>query len=379
MPPNNKNKALSEITIAIHEDSSGFSPHWVNYCIRKKVPHIVVNCYDDDIIEQVRGCSALLWHYSHSDPRDILIARQIHCALEHAGLTVFPDFQTAWHFDDKVGQKYLFEAVDIPRPQTYVFVEKATALEWASTTSYPKVFKLRHGASSSCVRIVRDERQARRLIRQAFGRGLPVYSPWENLKDRIYKWRLGKSDTVEVAKGVGRFFRPPRFSKLLGRQIGYVLFQDFAPDNDSDLRMCVIGDRAFGVRRWVRPGDFRASGSQRYSYEPEEIDIECVALSFKLAKRLSSQCLAFDFVRMQDGSPAVIEVSYGFGWRGNSPGYWDSNLQWHACDYRPEEWMVDLVLETVAEDSMRTKPERRLGSAMPVSSEAQRRTLNSDD
>ena len=326
------------------------------------MPHKIVNCYDDDIIEQVKDCSALLWHHSHSDPRDIAIARQILFALEHAGLTVFPDFRTAWHFDDKVGQKYLFEALDIPHLPTHVFVEKRPALGWALTTVYPKVFKLRHGASSSCVRLVHNKSQAQRLIRYAFSRGLPVYSPWQNLKERIYRWRLGESDAIELAKGVGRFFHSPHFSKVLGRQFGYVLFQDFAPDNDSDIRINVIGDKAFGVRRWVRPGDFRASGSQRYSYEPEAIDIEFVELSFELVKKLGCQCLAFDFVKAQDGSPAVVEVSYGFGWKGNSPGYWDSNLQWHAGDYRPEEWVVDLVLEAVASGNNptpQTKPQRR--------------------
>ena len=331
--------------LAIHGSKSGFAPYWIDYCRRKDIPHKVVNCYDNDIVEQVKDCSALLWHYSHSDPRDVVIARQILFALEHAGFKVFPDFRMAWHFDDKVGQKYLFEALDIPSMPSYVFVELAPALEWAARADYPKVFKLRHGASSSCVRLVRSKSQARRLIRRSFGRGNPVYSPWENLKDRFYKARLSAPDTIELAKGFGRFVYPPRFSHVLGPQRGYVLFQDFAPGNDSDVRINVVGDKAFGVRRWVRPGDFRASGSGRGSYDPEQIDIEHVALALQLAERLGCQCLAFDFVRKDDNSLAVIEVSYGFDWFGKSLGYWDSNLNWYAGAYLPQEWMVDLVLD----------------------------------
>ena len=316
------------------------------------MPHKVVNCYDNDIVEQVRGCSALLWHYSQSDPRDVIIARQILFAHEHAGIKVFPDFRTAWHFDDKVGQKYLFEALDIPRMRSYVFVESGPALEWAAKAEYPKVFKLRHGASSSCVRLVRSERQARRIIKRAFWRGFPVYSPWKNLKERFYRARLGVFDTVDIAKGFGRLLFPPNFSRVLGPQRGYVLFQDYAPGNDSDVRINVVGDKAFGVRRWVRPGDFRASGSGRGSFEPEHIDIEYVALAFQLAERLGCPCLAFDFVRKEDNSLAVIEVSYGFGWFGKSPGYWDKDLNWNAVPYLPQEWMVDLVLESVSEGSI---------------------------
>lgn len=330
--------------LAIHDSSSGFHPHWVDYCRQQGIPHKVVDCYASNIVEQVSDCRALLWHHSHSDPRDILVARQILFALEHAGLTVFPDYRTAWHFDDKVGQKYLFETLDAPRLPTYVFVEKKTALEWASTTDYPKVFKLRHGASSSCVWLVRNERRARRLIRLAFGRGLPVYSPLENLKERLFKWRQGRAGLIDLAKGVARIFYPPRFSKILGRQAGYVLFQDFAPDNDSDIRITVIGDKAYGARRWVRPGDFRASGSGSDAPGPQCMDIEAVAMTFRLAEKLGSSCLSCDFVCKPDGSLAVVEISYGFVWQEDCPGYWDGDLNWHAAEFRPEHWMVDLVL-----------------------------------
>ena len=334
----------SEAMLAIHDSRSGFHPYWVDYCQEKGISYKIVDCYADNIVEQVKGCRALFWHRSHSDPRDILIARQILFALEHAGLTVFPNFRTAWHYDDKAGQKYLLETLDAPRLPTYVFVERKTALEWASTTDYPKVFKLRHGASSSCVWLVRNERQARRLIRLAFRRGLAVYSPWDNLKERFYKWQQGKGDVINLAKGVGRFFYPPRFSKVLGRQTGYVLFQDFAPDNDSDIRITVIGDKAYGVRRLVRPDDFRASGSGRDVRGPEYVDIEAVAMAFRLAKKLGSSCLSCDFVYKPDGGLVLLEISYGFVWEDDCPGFWDNDLNWHDAEYRPEHWMVDLVL-----------------------------------
>ena len=123
-----------------------------------------------------------------------------------------------------------------------------------------------------------------------------------------------------------------------------MLFQDFAPGNDSDLRINVVGDKAYGARRWVRPGDFRASGSGRISHGPDFVDIEAVATAFRLARKLGSSCLACDIIRKPDGSLAVIEVSYGFVFRGNSPGFWDDSLNWHAAKFRPEHWIVDLVL-----------------------------------
>ena len=333
--------------LAIHDSQSGFNPRWVDYCSKEKIPFKLVNCYASNIIDDLKGCSALLWHHSHSDPRDLLIAWQILSALEHTGLRVFPDFRTAWHFDDKVGQKYLFEAMDIPTLSAHVFVERASALDWAANTDYPKVFKLRHGAGSAGVKLVQSEMQARRLIRKAFGRGFAVYAPWDNLKERFHKWRLGKYDAMELAKAIFRFVYPPQFSRILGRQKGYVYFQDFAPDNDSDIRVIVIGERAFGIKRWVRPGDFRASGSGNFSYEPEHIDSSSIELAFESARKLGSSCTAFDFVRKTDGSLVVLEMSYGFDQQGYDPcpGYWDSGLNWHAGEFSPQGWIIDMILD----------------------------------
>ena len=337
----------SNALLAIHDSQNGFSPRWVEYCNENKIPYKLVDCHANDIIRQLEPCFALLWHYSQSDPKDLLIARQILSALEHAEFTLFPDFRTAWHFDDKVGQKYLFDALNIPTMGTYIFIDRSDALKWAATTDYPKVFKSRHGAGSSNVQLVPNAAQARRLISRAFRRGFPVYRPWDNLKERFYKWRSGKVGALELLKGGVRFFYPPRFSRVLGRDTGYIYFQDFAANNDSDIRVIVIGEKAFGIRRWVRPGDFRASGSGRISYEPEKIDIECVELAFQLSKKIGGSCIAFDFIRKADGSLAVVEISYGFIASGYDacPGYWDADLNWHEGPFSPQGWIVGLCLD----------------------------------
>lgn len=333
--------------LAIHESQQGFSPRWIEYCDENDIPYKLVDCHANDIIRQLEPCCALLWHYSQSDPRDLLIARQILSALEHAQFKLFPDFRTAWHFDDKVGQKYLFEALDVPTVGTYVFVDRSAALDWAATTDYPKVFKSRHGAGSSNVQLVEDAAQAKRLISRAFRHGFTVYRPWDNLKERFYKWRQGDSGALDLLKGLARFIHPPRFSRVLGREIGYVYFQDFAADNDSDVRVVVIGERAFGIRRWTRPDDFRASGSGRVSYDPADIDLECVELALQISRKIGSSCIAFDFVRQADDNLAVIEISYGFIASGydECPGYWDSDLNWHEGPFSPQGWIVEFCLD----------------------------------
>jgi len=119
------------VTIAIHDSDSGFHLKWISSLVEKNIDYKIVDCHSSDIIRQLANCDALVWHHSHSNPKMILIAKQILFALGHSGFVVFSDFKTNWHFDDKIGQKFLLEAIKSPLVPTYLFVEKETALNWA--------------------------------------------------------------------------------------------------------------------------------------------------------------------------------------------------------------------------------------------------------
>ncbi|MCI4647570.1 hypothetical protein [Phaeodactylibacter sp.] len=335
--------------IAIHNSKFGFHPRWMAYCEEQGIPYKRVNCYANNLIEQLADCDALMWHHGQQNPKDILIAQRILFALEHTGFQVFPNFRTAWHFDDKVAQKYLFERVNAPLVPSYAFFEREAALAWAASTSFPKVFKLRGGASSSNVKLVRTRAQAEKMIRQAFGEGFSNYDRWASLKERWYKYRIGKASILEPIKGIARFFQPPPFAKALGRERNYAYFQDFIPNNDSDTRIIVIGDKAFGLYRYVRKGDFRASGSGNFAYDKELFDERCVSIAFDLTQQLQFQCAAYDFVFDKNSNPLIVEVSYGFSPAGYDPcpGYWDKNLQWHEETFSPQGWMVESVVSSL--------------------------------
>src|SRR5690606_15857092 len=99
--------------------------------------------------------------------------------------------------------------------------------KWASATTFPKVFKLRGGAGSSNVKLVRTEREARKLIDIAFGAGFKSYDGWGNIKETIRKYKLGKATSIQVLKSIRRLFVSTEFAQIHGREKGYVLFQDF--------------------------------------------------------------------------------------------------------------------------------------------------------
>ena len=252
-----------KVYIAIHHRENSFSERWIEYCDHHKITYKLVNCYDSNILDQLRDCDGMMWHWHHDDPKSILFARQLTYALEATGKKVFPNARTCWHFDDKVGQKYLLEAIGAPLVPNYVFYDKQTALRFIEGTTFPKVFKLRGGAGSSNVKLVKEKAEARKLVNKAFGRGFTKIDRFSLFKDRL--WHLKRDQNIAAVwgcfKGLARVFVPTRYEKSAGRDKGYVYLQDFIPDNNFDIRVIVIGERAFGIKRMVRDGDFRASGS----------------------------------------------------------------------------------------------------------------------
>jgi len=339
--------------IAIHKNENSYSAEWENsynaewieYCRENGIPFKIVNCYQSDIIDQLNDCDALMWHFHHAIPSDILFARQLLYSVESAGKFVFPDFDTMWHFDDKVGQKYLLEAIGAPLVPSYVFYSKAEALKWVNENTFPKVFKLRVGASSRNVRLVRTKEEAIRLVKHAFGSGFKQYNSLLCLKETYIKHKLGETTKLDIAKGIFRLLFKTEFEKFAGRDKGYIYFQDFIANNVSDTRVVVVDNKAFGAKRLVRKNDFRASGSHIALYNKELIDELTLKISFDVAKKLNLQCVAYDFV-YDNGSPLIVEISYGTSISAYKPcpGYWDSELNFYNGDFNFCGWMVDKVI-----------------------------------
>jgi hypothetical protein len=198
------------------------------------------------------------------------------------------------------------------------------------------------------VKLVRTRGDAKKLIKRAFGKGFKNTSliPFSEV---FKKYRAGKSSITEVMKSFARVVIPTNFSKMSGRERGYVYFQDFVPNNNFDIRIIVIDGKAFGLKRFVRANDFRASGSGNFDYAREEFDERCIRISFETTSKLKLQCAAYDFVFDEKNEPLLVEVSYGFASAGYDacPGYWDEDLSWHEGKFNPQGWMVESVLKEI--------------------------------
>lgn len=339
------------IQLAIHRSPGSFSDRWIRYCSELEIDYRVVDCFDSDIMEQLKGVDALLWHWSHTDPKAQLAARQIILSAERSGIKVFPSIATCWHYDDKIGQKYLLESIGAPLVPTYVFFDEDKAMKWIDKAEFPKVFKLRCGASSENVRLVRTKKEAEKLCKKAFDDGFPSVSGYfSDVGTKVRK-------TGSIGQLINKIIRMPKILYAVKRkqhfipdQRGYIYFQDFLPDNSFDTRITIIGNRAFGFTRNTRPDDFRASGSGDIEYDLKRVDIRCIEVAFETAGKLKTQSLAFDFIFDRENRPGIVEISYCYQSKAvyNCPGFRDREMNWHAGHVWPEDAILIDLLEVIS-------------------------------
>lgn len=339
--------------LAIHTKTGSFASGWVQYCLDHNIPFKEVDCFSNDIITDLKECRALLWHWTHNDYLAALFARQLIASVEAMGLIVFPGSSTCWHYDDKIGQKYLLEAIGAPLIPTHVFYEPQTALRWLHNTNFPVVWKLRGGAGSQNVRLIRDLKEARRIVKRSFGRGHRP-SRLHALRERMWDFQRqpGLTSLVNIGRGLARTIVPHKVSRNTPPEQNYIYFQEYIPNCTFDIRVVVIGKRCYAFRRMTRGGDFRASGSGIMDHDPAMIPLSCIRIAFEVSQRIGSQSTAFDFVIAEEEA-AIIEISYAFslnGYRGCT-GYWTPELEWRPGAVRPEYFMMEDVLARLKAES----------------------------
>lgn len=337
--------------IAIHPDkiaSGSYSEKWAEFLKKCNINVKWVDLTATDWIEQVKGCDGVMWRMAHT-PNDKNSAYRILYAIEYyLKIPVFPSYDTCWHFDEKLSQYYLMKAADIPMPAVWIFWNRQEALNWASKTTYPKVFKLSAGASSSNVRLVNSAKEAYRLINLMFSYGIYPSIKLIKASDIPFITR-GKQSLLDLLRRCRNGFRWVFLKRNPVPQDGwwrlekdYVYFQEFVPGNEYDTRITVIGDRAFGFRRWNRPNDFRASGSGNFDVDPAKIDRRCVKLAFDVSGKLNSQSMAYDII-FKDNELFIVEISYTYAdWAVQKcPGHWKPDLTWVEGNMWPEEAHVE--------------------------------------
>lgn len=329
-------------------EQQSYSKRWVELAEQQGITPVAVDVFSQDIIDQISACDAFMWRYDPSALPRLYASRLLNAIEEGLHMPVFPSLKSRWHFEDKVGQYYFLSAAGFPIPATRIFWTQEQAMRFCDTADYPFVFKLATGDKSSSVRLVRNRQEASYYVDQLFKWGTVSLGYKPASKARLLLRRIRAAG--EIFKGRNPYGLTP----YVELQHGYFLAQEFLPGNDFDVRVTIIGDRAFVFRRFNRPGDFRASGSGRVDWDPTQIGEDTVRFAYGVARRLGAQTVALDILR-RGSERVIVELTLAYASYAvrDCPGHWilkgepeSGPLEWEKGSMLPADAIfIDFVAQ----------------------------------
>ena len=108
-----------------------------------------------------------------------------------------------------------------------------------------------------------------------------------------------------------------RAFKML-EQLGAVIYQQqFIAHEGSDLRILLLGEQAWGMRR-RNAGDWRTNVSRGATTEPLELTPALIKLANQAAEAVGAEFVGVDILEGRDGNRYVLELNAVPGWRALS-------------------------------------------------------------
>ena len=271
----------------IFNHSGSWAPRFIEYCEENGIPYEIVDGYSNDIVQHLSKYSALVWYYNNYVISDILEARNILKIASDMGLVTFPHPDMNWHFDDKIAEKYAFEAVGAKIPNSWVFYLEEDCIDWIENqAAFPIVAKLRCGSGSNNVKLLRNKSEAKQYARRMFSKG---FCPSPTIVYKAYS-KLQSTRSIRTAiqriRKIPEFLNTRRHAKMMPYEKGYCYFQEYIPNNGYDLKVAVINGKLTFCARHVRANDFRASGGGDCYYDRSLLTNQIINSAFDIAMKL---------------------------------------------------------------------------------------------
>ncbi len=215
---------------------------------------------------------AFIWRAKHT-PKERIPAKRFISLMSELGVNCYPDWKSYSHYDDKIAQSYLMMFNRIPVPETYVFYDKDTALNFASATNYPLIYKSTHGAGSANVGLLENKKKALKYIKKVFGKGMKTFFASDYQRD-------------------------------------YVYLQEFAEGNEGDFRLVCFDNNIEGFFRNNRKDKPFASGS--HDFNLNEIPLDLLDFVYEINENLGYDVMSYDIIKSH-GKWVIAEISVVYG------------------------------------------------------------------
>lgn len=327
--------------------STDWSKSWIKFSLTNKLFYDVINPYGNNVVSELLSYDIILWHFSNYSFKDMLISKNILFTMEKLGKKVFPSIDDAWHFDDKLAETYLLQAIKAPMPNSFYYYSLEDLKKGLVDLNFPIITKLRNGSGSHNVKLLANKNELLEYGKKMFSTGI------SSAPSLLYK----ASGNIKSAKSLKIFFnrakRIPEFlnslanAKKFNFERDYVYLQEYIKNDGYDLKIIVVGDKLSFIGRKIRKGEFRASGSGDLFYERENVSMDVIESAFETSDKLGFKCMGYDYVvDSKTKKGYIIEISYGFSHDAvlKANGYFDRKGNWfHEPLNVPWEIMQNLL------------------------------------
>lgn len=290
------------------------------YLKNNNIEYTYYDVFRSDWIEKGKSFDIIMWHVN-STPSDLYIAEsKIYILEKILGKMCFPSFHEIWQYEDKNRASYLYKSYNLPEIPTFTTNSSMEAMEQIKNFKYPIVSKVNTGAGSTGVEKINKFREARKYVKKTFGiKGRKTLYPYLRQKD-------------------------------------YILFQEYIDDAEFDLRVMIIGNKAFGYYRYPTKGDFRASGSG--NYEKKAIPIEALKIAIDVKSKLKSRLIGVDLLFSNKRQKYFIIEASLFNQIDTPeqlvidgvPGYYDIS-DMNNIIFKPGKfWIHELVMDEIIKE-----------------------------
>ncbi len=276
MEPIPAHPAQPTCVLGIIKEFAHSHSYYIAACRELKVPYQLVDLSVNDWIGLVQNsnCAAfLVWPSPVLTIWKEMYDERVKIMVEDLGKIVYPSPKEIWLNESKRRVRDWLLTHGIPHPQTWIFYDLDEAMNFLDTASFPLVFKSNFGASANGVKLLKSSREARRVVRKAFAKG------------------------IVVSRG------DPR-----DRQWGSVILQEYVL-HTVEWRMVRVGDYYF-CRLKRKRGDF-ASGSDLVEWAKPSPDL--LELMRHLTNTGNFTSMNADIFETQNGRYLVNELHPFFG------------------------------------------------------------------
>ena len=163
---------LVGIHVNYKDNLTPYTKRYIDILSYNNIDYKIISIQDEMFWEIFGKLDAFIFQIGHISDMLQIADSFMSIIYIYTNIPVYPNFNTFWHYDNKIKQHYLANFFKLKFVDTWVFWDKERAKEWLNTANFPLVVKLRGGAGSNNVTMLRNSYQAKRLINRAFSKGI---------------------------------------------------------------------------------------------------------------------------------------------------------------------------------------------------------------